>query len=59
MRVVHSDDKIAENFEIAKSEALNSFNDDQIYMEKFLVNPKHIEVQVLSDSYDNVYSFKR
>ena len=57
MRVVHSDDKIAENFEIAKSEALNSFNDDQIYMEKFLVNPKHIEVQVLSDSYDNVYSF--
>ncbi|MAM05854.1 MAG: acetyl-CoA carboxylase biotin carboxylase subunit [Flavobacteriales bacterium] len=57
MRVVESDDKIGDSFEIARSEALNSFNDDQIYMEKFLVNPKHIEVQILSDAHDNVYSF--
>ena len=35
MRVVHSDDKIAENFEIAKSEALNSFNDDQYTWKNF------------------------
>ncbi len=57
MRVVENLSNVSDSFEIAKSEALNSFNDDQIYMEKFLVNPKHIEVQILSDSFGNVYSF--
>ena len=57
MRVVYDEEDLLDSFEIAKSEALNSFNDDQVYIEKYLINPKHIEVQVLSDSYDNVYSF--
>ena len=57
MRIVNDEDKLIDSFEIAKSEALNSFNDDQIYIEKYLINPKHIEVQVLADKYGNVYSF--
>ncbi len=57
MRVVDSENNLLDSFEIAKSEALNSFNDDQIYIEKYLVNPKHIEVQILSDQFGNVYSF--
>ena len=37
----------------AKQEALNFFGNDEVYMEKFIVNPKHIEVQILADSYGN------
>ncbi|MAV64040.1 MAG: acetyl-CoA carboxylase biotin carboxylase subunit [Candidatus Marinimicrobia bacterium] len=54
MRVVEHQADLLKNFEIAKTEALNSFKDDRIYMEKFLNSPKHIEVQVLADKFGNI-----
>ena len=42
------------SFETAQSEALRSFNDDEIYLEKFIENPRHIEIQVLGDEHGNV-----
>ena len=55
MRVVNSKDELLSNYDIAKSEALNSFNNDQIYIEKYLENPRHIEVQIISDKFNNIY----
>ena len=56
MRIVNSDEELINNYEIAKSEALNSFNDDQVYIEKYLQNPRHIEVQIISDKFNNIYT---
>ena len=55
MRVVSSQEEMADNFDLAKNEALNAFKNDEIYLEKFLINPRHIEVQVLCDKYKNIY----
>ena len=55
MRVVKSRELMKESFETAQNEALNAFKDDQIYLEKFLENPRHIEVQILSDKHDNIF----
>ena len=41
-------------FESVKSEAKNSFGDDRIFMEKFIENPRHIEIQVIGDKFGNV-----
>ena len=57
MRVVISDEYIEESLDIAQNEALNSFKDSNVYVEKFLKNPRHIEVQILADKFDNVYIF--
>ena len=54
MRVVYSEKELREKFPLARSEARVSFGDDTIYIEKFLLNPKHIEVQILADHYGNV-----
>ena len=54
MRVVYSEKELREKFPLAQSEAKASFGDDTIYIEKFLLNPKHIEVQILADHYGNV-----
>ena len=54
MRVVYSEKELREKFPLAQSEAKVSFGDDTIYLEKFLLNPKHIEVQILADEYGNV-----
>ena len=56
MRVVESSEVMKENLETAQNEALNAFKDDQIYIEKFLINPRHIEVQILADKFGNVYT---
>ncbi len=53
IRLVESPDKLEEAITEAKQEALNYFGDDSIYMEKFLVNPKHVEVQILADKFGN------
>tara|TARA_Y100001970_G_C14184769_1_gene831925 strand:+ start:456 stop:1808 length:1353 start_codon:yes stop_codon:yes gene_type:complete len=55
MRVVESPDSMKENLATAKNEALNAFKDDQVYIEKFLINPRHIEVQILADKFNNIY----
>ncbi|MFY0665406.1 MAG: acetyl-CoA carboxylase biotin carboxylase subunit [Natronospirillum sp.] len=49
MRVVHSEASLLSSISITKSEAAAAFGDGTVYMEKFLVNPRHVEVQVLSD----------
>jgi acetyl-CoA carboxylase biotin carboxylase subunit len=60
MRVVHGKEDIISSLERAKSEAMKAFNDDKIYVEKYLENPKHIEVQVLSDTHGNhIHLFER
>ncbi len=53
MRVVESEDKIEESLARAKGEALSSFGDDRVYVEKYISSPRHIEFQVLSDSKGN------
>jgi propionyl-CoA carboxylase alpha chain len=54
MRIAHSAAEIAEGFARARSEAKSSFGDDRIFVEKFIVNPRHIEIQVLGDKHGNV-----
>ena len=54
MRIAYSRQEVAEGFARAKSEALSSFGDDRVFVEKFIVNPRHIEIQVLGDKHGNV-----
>jgi acetyl-CoA carboxylase biotin carboxylase subunit len=54
MRVVHSDAALATSISVTKAEALAAFSNDQVYMEKFLERPRHVEFQVLADNHGNV-----
>ena len=54
MRIIYNESEFSSLFDIAKSEALCSFGDDSLYMEKYIENPRHIEVQVFGDSFNNV-----
>ena len=54
MRVVSKSDEIENAINSAKAEAKKSFNDDKVYLEKFLTTPKHIEIQILADAHGNV-----
>jgi len=54
MRIVNSAEEMPQVFEEAKNEAKKAFGDDKIFVEKYLRDPKHIEVQVLGDKYGNV-----
>src|SRR5512134_4052600 len=56
MRVVHSDTTLLNAISVTRAEALAAFSNDQVYMEKFLERPRHIEFQVLADNYGNVIS---
>ncbi len=56
MRVVHREQDLASAYRAARSEALASFGDDAVYLEKFIVQPRHIEIQVLGDQYGKVVS---
>ena len=53
MRVVHSEAALLNAIALTKSEALSFFSNDMVYMEKFLENPRHIEIQVLADGQGN------
>ena len=53
MRVVESEEDLASSIELTKTEALSFFGNDEVYMEKFLTTPRHIEVQVLADQHGN------
>src|SRR5206468_3610595 len=53
MRIAHSRAEVAEGFARAKSEAKSSFGDDRVFIEKFIVDPRHIEIQVLGDKHGN------
>lgn len=54
IRIVNSFEELESNYNIVKQEAKNSFNDDEIYIEKFVGNPRHVEIQILADEYGNV-----
>ena len=54
MRIAHSASEVEEGFNSAKSEAKSSFGDDRVFIEKFIVNPRHIEIQVMGDKHGNV-----
>lgn len=53
MRIAWNDDEAREGFERSKSEAASSFGDDRIFIEKFVEEPRHIEIQVLADAHGN------
>jgi propionyl-CoA carboxylase alpha chain len=54
MRVAYQSAEVAEGFARARSEAKSSFSDDRVFIEKFIVDPRHIEIQVLGDKHGNV-----
>jgi propionyl-CoA carboxylase alpha chain len=54
MRIAHSAAEVAEGFKLARAEAKASFGDDRVFIEKFIVDPRHIEIQVLGDKHGNV-----
>lgn len=54
MRPVYKEEDFNELFEIAKKEALSSFGDDTMYVEKLILKPRHIEVQIMADTHGNV-----
>ncbi len=53
MRIVRADNEIEENFNAAKSESKNSFGDDRVFIEKYIEQPRHIEIQILCDKHGN------
>lgn len=54
IRIVRSDDELDAQMTAAKQEALACFGNDEIYIEKYIENPKHIEIQILADNYGDV-----
>jgi acetyl-CoA carboxylase biotin carboxylase subunit len=60
MRVVNSEGELAEQMQLAKSEALSAFGNDDVFIEKYVAAPKHIEIQLMGDQHGNyVYLFER
>lgn len=54
MRIVDKKEEFKSGIKAAKSEARNSFGDDRVYIEKYLVEPRHVEFQIIADEYENV-----
>ncbi len=54
MRLAYSEADVREGFEATKREGLASFGDDRVFIEKFILNPRHIEIQILGDSQGNI-----
>src|SRR4030095_13196962 len=54
MRIAHSRAEVAEGFARARSEAKSSFGDERVFIEKFIVDPRHVEIQVLGDKHGHV-----
>ena len=54
MRLAWSEKDVREGFEATKREGLNSFGDDRVFIEKFIENPRHIEIQILGDKHGNI-----
>lgn len=60
MRVVNNEEELESQMQMAKSEALSSFGDDAVFIEKYVSAPRHIEIQLLGDQHGNyVYLFER
>ncbi len=54
MRLAYNEADVREGFEATKREGLNSFGDDRVFIEKFILNPRHIEIQILGDQHGNI-----
>jgi propionyl-CoA carboxylase alpha chain len=54
MRLAYNEADVREGFESVKREGLNSFGDDRVFIEKFILNPRHIEIQILGDQHGNI-----
>ena len=54
MRLAYNEQDVREGFPAVKREGLNSFGDDRVFIEKFILNPRHIEIQILGDKHGNV-----
>ena len=54
MRIAHSKNEVGEGFTRARSEAKSSFGDERVFIEKFITDPRHVEIQVLGDKHGNV-----
>lgn len=57
MRVAYNEKEVREGFRLSKAEALSSFGDDRMLIERFIEDPHHIEIQVLADTHGNVVAF--
>ena len=53
MRVVHKESELIDSIALTKAESKAAFNNDMVYMEKFLVTPRHVEIQILADKHGN------
>lgn len=53
IRIAYSKEELEKSYDIVKQEAKISFGDDSIYLEKFIENPRHVEIQILADEYGN------
>ncbi|WP_163335766.1 acetyl/propionyl/methylcrotonyl-CoA carboxylase subunit alpha [Desulfopila sp. IMCC35008] len=53
IRRIENDNEMVQQIPVARAESLAAFNDDSVYLEKVVINPKHVEVQILADSHDN------
>ena len=54
MRLAYNEQDVREGFKATKREGLNSFGDDRVFIEKFILNPRHIEIQILGDQHGNI-----
>lgn len=54
MRVIHSEEELKKFFDESKRESLNAFGDATVFLEKFVANPKHIEIQIVADTFGNM-----
>ena len=54
MRLAYNDKDVEEGFEATQREGLNSFGDERVFIEKFILNPRHIEIQILGDQHGNI-----
>ena len=54
IRVVNSEEALESSYNIVKQEAKNAFSSDEIYIEKFIKNPRHVEIQILADEHGNI-----
>lgn len=53
IRIAYNQEELEKSYDLVKQEAKVSFNDDSIYLEKFIENPRHVEIQILADEYGN------
>lgn len=54
MRIIRNEDDLKNNFDSARSESLNAFGDDTMFLEKYVEDPKHLEVQLVADNHGNI-----